>query len=123
MIKDLLDLLNEEINVKKISFERDIKNFIIKTVKPNHSKLGPKYKEKAKKIIAELEELDKHKLYKDLSKKGYVNLVVKGEEIKLTVEDFLIVESEKENIARTQTEDTILLLDTTLTPELVAEGF
>ena len=123
LIKDLLDLLNEEINVKKISFERDINNFMIKTVKPNHSKLGPKYKEKAKKIIAELEELDKHKLYKDLSKKGYVNLFVESEEIKLTVEDFLIVESEKENIARTQTEDTILLLDTTLTPELVAEGF
>jgi isoleucyl-tRNA synthetase len=123
LIKDLLDLLNEEINVKKISFERDINNFIIKTVKPNHSKLGPKYKGKAKGIMSALEELDKHKLYEVISKKGYVNLVVKGEEIKLTVEDFLIVESEKENIARTQTEDTILLLDTTLTPELVAEGF
>ena len=123
LIKDLLDLLNEEINVKKISFERDINNFIIKTVKPNHSKLGPKYKGKAKGIMDALEELDKHKLYEVISKKGYVNLVVKGEEIKLTVEDFLIVESEKENIARTQTEDTILLLDTTLTPELVAEGF
>ena len=123
LIKDLLDLLNEEINVKKIYFERDINNFIIKTVKPNHSKLGPKYKGKAKGIMDALEELDKHKLYEVISKKGYVNLVVKGEEIKLTVEDFLIVESEKENIARTQTEDTILLLDTTLTPELVAEGF
>ena len=123
LIKDLLDLLNEEINVKKIYFERDINNFIIKTVKPNHSKLGPKYKGKAKGIMDALEELDKHKLYEVISKKGYVNLVVKGEEIKLTVEDFLLVESEKENIARTQTEDTILLLDTTLTPELVAEGF
>jgi len=123
LIKDLLDLLNEEINVKKISFERDIDNFMIKTLKPKHSKLGPKYKEKAKRIIASLEELDKYKLYEDLSKQNEVNLVVDGEEIKLTIEDFLIVESEKENIAKTQTEDTILLLDTTLTPELIAEGF
>jgi len=123
LIKDLLDLLNEEINVKKISFERDIDNFMIKTLKPKYSKLGPKYKDKAKKIIYALEELDKYKLYKDLSKKGELSLVVKGEKIKLTMDDFLIVESEKENIAKTQTEDTILLLDTTLTSELIAEGF
>jgi len=32
-IKNLLDLLNEEINVKKISFERDTSNFMIKSVK------------------------------------------------------------------------------------------
>jgi len=52
-----------------------------------------------------------------------VTLSVAGEEIKLTIKDFQIVETEKEHIASTQTEDTILLLDTTLTPELEAEGF
>jgi len=123
LIKDLLDLLNEEINVKHISFERDTSKFITKTVKPNHSRLGPKYKAKAKGIVAAIEELDGSKLYEDLTNKGKVTLRVSGEEIKLTMEDFQITETEKENIAITQTEDTILLLDTALTPELEAEGF
>ena len=35
----------------------------------------------------------------------------------------LDIENEKEHIASTRTEDAILLLDTTLTPELEAEGF
>jgi len=39
------------------------------------------------------------------------------------MEDFEVVETEKKHIAKTQTEDTILFLDTTLTPELEAEGF
>ena len=52
-------------------------------------------------------------------------IVVKldGESITLTKNDFEIVEQEKEHIARDETEDTILFLDTTLTPELEAEGF
>ncbi len=123
LIKDLLDLLNEEINVKHISFERDTGKFMTKTVKPNHSELGPKYKAKAKGIVAAIEELDEHRLYEDLTKKGEVTLNVAGEEIKLTIKDFQIVETEKEHIASTQTEDMILLLDTNLTPELEAEGF
>ena len=122
-IKNLLDLLNEEINVKKISFERDTSKFMQKTLKPNHSKLGPKYKEKAKKIVEKIQELDKNKLYKEIQAKKFVKIRIENEEIKLMTEDFEIIESEKENIAKTQTDDATLILDTTLTDELEAEGF
>ncbi len=122
-IKNLLDLLNEEINVKNISFERDTTKFMIKTVKPNHSKIGPKYKEKAKRIVDAIAGLDAHKLYEDLTEKAELTFNIAGEEILLTMEDFQIVESEKEHIAITETEGAILLLDTTLTPELESEGF
>jgi isoleucyl-tRNA synthetase len=122
-IKDLLDLLNEEINVKKISFERDTSKFMTKTVKPNHSKLGPKYKAKAKGIVNAIDALDGHRLYEDLTKKKEITISVDGEDIVLTMDDFQIVESEKSHIARTETEDAVLLLDTTLTPDLEAEGF
>ena len=123
LIKDLLDLLNEEINVKKISFEKDTSDFMTKTVKPNHSKLGPKYKAKAKGIVNAIEELDSLQLYDDLTKINKITVSVDGEAIVLTMDDFQIVESEKSHIARTETSDVVLLLDTTLTPELEAEGF
>lgn len=123
MIKDLLDLLNEEINVKEISFERDTSKFMVKSYKPDHSKLGPKYKAKAKPIVDAIEKIGQEKLYAELSKNKKITLDVAGEKIELILDDFQLVETEKENIAKTQTEDTTLLLDTTMNPELQAEGF
>jgi isoleucyl-tRNA synthetase len=122
LIKDLLDLLNEEINVKKISNEKDTSKFMTKSIKPNHSILGPKYKEKAKKIVSAIETMDKDKLYENLKQKEKFKIKVNKEEILLTMKDFEIIESEKQEIARTEVEGIILFLDTDLTPELKAEG-
>ncbi len=123
LIKNLLGLLEEEINVKSISFARDSSQFMTKSVKPNYSHLGPKYKDKAKGIINELERLDKQEIYKKLIKNNEVTITIDKKNIKLTKEDFEIVENVKEHIAREDTDNVTLLLDTTLTPELEAEGF
>jgi isoleucyl-tRNA synthetase len=122
-LKDLLDLLNEEINVKNISFARDTTQFMTKAVKPNYSRIGPKLKEKAKAFTEKIESLDKSKLYEELVKNKKIVLDLKGEKIQFTKEDFEIVEKEKEHFARDEVEGMILFLDTTLTPELEAEGF
>jgi len=122
-IKPLLDLLNEEINVKKINFERDSTNFMIKKVQPDYTKIGPKYKQKAKKIIQEIEKIDQEKLFEQLKTKNEVEFEIDKEKIKLTKNDFKFVETVKENIAKTQTDDITLLLESNLTPELEAEGF
>jgi isoleucyl-tRNA synthetase len=122
-IKKLLDLLNEEINVKKISFSRDANQFMIKTVKPNHSKLGPKLKDKAKLVLAKLESLDKHNVYEELMKHKKIDIELDTETITLSNEDFEIIEEEKDQFVRAEAEDMILFLDTTLTSELEAEGF
>lgn len=122
-IKDLLDLLNEEINVKKISIDRNTDRFITKQVKPNYSTLGPRLKDKVKQVLQELEKMDKTSLYQQLMKNKKITVTVNGETVELSMEDFEIIEQEKEHIARTETGDVILLLDTELTPELEAEGF
>ncbi len=122
-IKDLLDLLNEEINVKNISFARNSSKFMTKNVKPNHSKIGPKYKAKAKSIVNTIESMDKHDLFEILKKENKVKITVDKEDITLTMDDFEIVESEKDHIAKADAEDMTLFLDTTLTSELEAEGF
>ena len=58
----------------------------------------------------------------DLENKGNISVDLEGEQITLTMKDFQIVESEMEHIARIETEYAILFMDTTLTPELEAEG-
>ena len=122
-IKNLLGLLKEELNVKTISFARDTSQFMIKSVKPIYSHLGPKYKEKSKSIINALELLDKKEVYEELTKSNEVKITVDNEVIKLTDDDFEIVENVKEHVARADAEDATLFFDTILTPELEAEGF
>jgi isoleucyl-tRNA synthetase len=122
-IKDLLDLLNEEINVKQITFERDTSNFMIKSVKPNPSVIGKRFHEKAKGIFSKIEQINKDKLYEELDKNKKIIIELDGEKIILTKDDFQIIETEKEHIARTEIEKIILLLNTYLSPELESEGF
>lgn len=122
-IKDLLDLLNEEINVKQITFERDTSNFMIKSVKPNPSVIGKRFHDKAKGIFSKIEQINKNKIYEELDKNKKIIIELDGEKIILTKDDFQIIETEKENIARTEIEKIILLLNTYLSPELESEGF
>ncbi len=121
-IKDLLDLLHEEINVKKIIFEKNTSKFMVRKYRPNPSKLGPKYKEKVRDILEKLESIDKKELFKKLNNKEKLELNFNADKIFLTIDDFDVIETEKEYIAKTQTEDIILILDTNLTPDLKAEG-
>jgi isoleucyl-tRNA synthetase len=112
LIKNLLDLLNEEINVKNIYFEKDTSKFMVKTLKPNQSI-----------IFAKIETMDKDNLYKDIQKNNKIEIKIDNEKIILSKEDFNVVEKEKENIARAEMEGIILFLDTTLNPDLESEGF
>jgi isoleucyl-tRNA synthetase len=118
----LLELMKEELNVKTVKYARDSAAFLTKTVKPKYSHLGPKYKEKAKHITQALELLDPHQLYEQLQTKKEVILVVDGGKIRLTSDDFDIVEHEKEQFAKATVQDVTLFLDVTITPALEAEG-
>jgi isoleucyl-tRNA synthetase len=120
--KPLLELLKEELNVKTIRYARDTTAFMTKTVKPKYSHLGPKYKEKAKNIAQVLETMDTHLLYQQLEKNKEIMLTVGPEKIRLTADDFEVVEHEKEHFAQATIQDIILFLDTTVTPALEAEG-
>ena len=122
-IKDLLDLLVEEVNVKKISFERKTDKYINRKVKPNFAVLGPRLKEKMGSFNKIISQMDPVELYDIIQKQGSITLNVDEEEMKFSKEDFLVEEEEKEHIARTQAGEAILLLDTELTNDLKAEGF
>ncbi len=122
-ITPLLELLNEEINVKRIVFDRNTEKFTKKQVKPNFGVLGPRLKQKAKPVFETLNQMDAEQIYQQLKDQGSLKISLDDEEIVLSMDDFDLVEEEKDHIARTQTGDAVLLLDTELTDELIAEGF
>ncbi len=122
-IENLLDLLNEEINVKKITFQQDTENLMTKKVKPNYSKLGPRLKEKAKPVLQKIEQMDKKEIYEILKNNKEIKINVNNEDFVLTMDDFEIIQEEKTDIAEDETEDVKIFLNTHLTEELKAEGF
>jgi len=122
-ITNIIDLLQEELNVKSVEFQRNTEKYTEKEVKPNFSVIGPRFKEKSLLVSKYLESADKHSLYETLLSDGSCQFTTKGENISLTMEDFEIIEKEQSDIARTQTPDVILLLTTTMNDELKAEGF
>jgi isoleucyl-tRNA synthetase len=62
-------------------------------------------------------------LYDNIKNNNFIIVNVDDEEIKLIKDDFEIFESEKKNISSTNINDISLFIDTSLTPELEAEGF
>ncbi|MEF8879455.1 MAG: isoleucine--tRNA ligase [Candidatus Thermoplasmatota archaeon] len=122
-IEDLLELLNEEINVKKISFTEEAGRYLEKKVEPDHSVIGPRLKQKAKPVVEKINEMDEKELYDKLQEDNKIEIDIDGETITLTMDDFKVVEIVKENIASSETDDLTIFLNTELTPELEAEGF
>ncbi len=123
LIKDLLDLLNEEINVKEISFKRDSSVFMDEKYEPDYKKIGPKFKQDAKEVIEKINEIDDENLERLLEKNNEILLKFKNKEYKITKNDFKITKKEKEHFAKTEAEGATIFLNTKLTPELEAEGF
>jgi len=117
-----VDLLKEEINVKEIKFSETLDGFISKIATPNVSKLGPKYKGKTSKIVEIIKNMRPDEIAEKLDKDKELTLKLDDEEIKLSKEYFEFNEETKENIAKADIEDIVLLLDTSITPELKAEG-
>lgn len=118
----LLELVKEELNVKTIGYERDTARFMVKTVKPKFSQLGPKFKQKAKDIVHLLETKDMHRLYQELETKKEIVLTVGSEDIRLTADDFEVFEQEKGRYVKATIDDMTLFLDTAVTASLEAEG-
>ncbi|HEC76451.1 MAG TPA: isoleucine--tRNA ligase [Thermoplasmatales archaeon] len=115
-IGELAELIKEEINVKNIIFNADDSTFMEKVAKPNYSKLGPKYKDNAKKVAEIIEKTDAGKL-------NGMKILLDGIEYVIGKEEFLIEKRAKEGYAIGKIDDILIALNTKQTSELLAEGF
>ncbi|MEM4257743.1 MAG: isoleucine--tRNA ligase [Candidatus Thermoplasmatota archaeon] len=122
-ITPLLDLLNEEINVKKISFARSDQAFMDEQIHVYVPSIGRRYKEKAKILTTYLATADLPLLYEKIKTQKTVKITLENETFELTQDDFKRSVREKENFTRTSVGDIQLFLETTRSPELEAEGF
>ena len=117
------DIIADELNVKKVVFTNDVREFTSYTFKPQLRTVGPKYVKQLGAIKKYLEELDGNAAMDTLQKDGTLKFTAGDVEVSLTEEDLLIEMTQKEGYVTEADNSMTVVLDTNLTPELIEEGF
>uniref|UniRef100_N2AHM0 Isoleucine--tRNA ligase n=1 Tax=Eubacterium plexicaudatum ASF492 TaxID=1235802 RepID=N2AHM0_9FIRM len=116
-------IIEEELNVKNVSFTDDVSAYTDYTFKPQLRTVGPKYGRYLKQIQNELAALDGNAAMRTLRETGVLRLDSIGENIVLSEEDLLITMTQMEGYMTEGDASVTVVLDTNLTPELLEEGF
>lgn len=118
-----VQIIEEELNVKAVGFVQDEAQLMSYSFKPQLKTLGPRYGKQLNEIRTKLAELDGSAAKKELDENGVLKLPLADVVIELTAEDLLIETAQAEGLFSMQDNGITVALDTTLTPELVEEGF
>ena len=121
IIGDLVDLVKEELNVKNVRFENNLSEYINFVIKPNFKEVGKVLGPKIKLFQEELTKLNNDD---KLALINGTNVTIKLDNVDLEVTPSMIdirVES-KEGFNSSYEGDNFIVLNTTLTKELVNEG-
>ena len=118
-----VEIIEDELNVKEVIFKDDVSDLISYTFKPQLKTVGPKYGKQLGGIQKYLAALDGSEAMDTLKSKGALAFEVDGVSIELKEEDLLIATAQKEGYVSESDNNTTVVLDTNLTPELIEEGF
>ena len=121
--KYYVDIITDELNVKAAEFTDDVSDYTDYEFKPQLKTVGPKYGKYLKTIQERLKSLDGNAAYAQLKNEGALKFDDIGEGVELSEEDLLINISQQEGYMSESTNDTTVVLETTLSDELVEEGF
>ena len=117
------DIIRDELNVKAVEFTADVSSFTSYTFKPQLKTVGPKYGKLLGKIRQALPEMDGNAAMSELKANGVLTLKFGSDEVVLSEEDLLIEAAQTEGYISENNGDITVVLETTLTPELIEEGF
>ena len=117
------EIIEDELNVKKVAFTDDVREFTSYTFKPQLRTVGPKYGKQLGGIRKHLEGLDGNAAMDELNASGALRFDVDGTEVELAKDDLLIEMAQKPGYVSEADNQMTVVLDTNLTDELVEEGF
>ena len=121
VISDLVDLIKEELNVKEVVFENDLSTYMNFNVKPNFKEVGKVLGPKIKLFQEELSKLELNNINK-LKNEEVVTIKLDGEDFNIEPNMVDIRVESKEGFTSSYEGNNFIVLNTTLTSELIDEG-
>jgi isoleucyl-tRNA synthetase len=116
-------IVRDELNVKQIRFTADAAEFVTYQIQPNFKRLGPLVGPLLPKLKATLQQANGAQLLADLNRTGKVRIDLGERQLDLGSEDIQVRMQAKGGWAAAQGAACVVVLDTKLTDELVAEGY
>ena len=121
LINDLIPLIKEELNIKEIKFVSNLNEYMNLSVKPNFKEVGKVFGPLIKEFQAKLENLSNEDITK-LQNNEDITMNIGGEDKKITKDMVEIRISSKEGFNVGMENNEFIILDTTLTDDLLKEG-
>jgi isoleucyl-tRNA synthetase len=116
------DIVADELNVKEIAFVTQANELVDYHLLPDNKQLGPKFGSFFPKVRAALSAVDPGSVVAKLQSGQTITIEVNDQTIELAPGDVLIQTEAREGLAVASEPGVIVAVDTTLTPDLVAEG-
>ena len=123
MIEDLIPLIKEELNVKKVEFVDNLGKYMNYELKPNFKVMGPMLGSKVGLFSKTLSQLDASIYAPKLKDGGSVTIDLDGEDFELKPEHVDIRMDAKEGFTIRLENNVFIILDTNLTEDLINEGY
>ncbi len=122
IIEDLVPLIKEELNIKRVEFRKDLSEFMNYELKPDFKVAGRILGGKIKDFQKFLQEVDAKEFVSKLNE-TIQKVKLKDEDTEIKREYVEVRVSAKEGFDVTMDNNLFVILDTTITPELKAEGY
>ncbi len=114
-------LILSEVNVKELEYITDTAGVLVKKIKPDFKKLGPRYGKLMKQLAAAVTSITQQQIT-TLEKEGLLTIQVEGQPVDLLVDDVEILSEDIPGWQVASMGSLTVALDITLTPELLQEG-
>ncbi len=118
-----VEIIEDELNVKKVTFTDDVRAFTSYSFKPQLKTLGKRFGSKIGALKNLLAEVDGNAAMDELNEKGTLTVTLDGVAEVIEKDDLLIEAAQAEGFVSDSDGGVTVVVDTALTPELIEEGY
>ncbi|WP_421751501.1 isoleucine--tRNA ligase [Croceimicrobium sp.] len=86
LLASIKDILLAEVNVKELEVLREVEGVLVKSIKPDFKKLGPRFGKQMKQVAAAIRDFDQAQI-SELESNGAIDLELEGEKLKIELND------------------------------------